>query len=153
VEHIVSVDFVPSPVSDSLHSSNYINDAGLHLPYHILLPTQFFFDITDVITAVTLYSLLQDGKDLPPTPMLLSSMIVSATHVILSAWDQGFIHLLTLDGAVLRDAMFLVSDIAGLIAVARFTPGGLKRNGKVLGLGIVCLLSSYLTLKWVAGYL
>lgn len=101
---------------------------------------------------MALYNLLQEGGDLPSTHLLLASIIVSATHVILSAWDQGFIHLLTLDGAVLRDAMFIVSDLAGLIGVGWFIRGGLRSHRKLIGLGIIALLSSYLALKWMAGY-
>ena len=133
-------------------NSNYINDSGPHQSYHILLPTQLFFDITDVIPAITLYTLLQEGSDLPSVHLLLASVIVSATHLLLSAWDQGFVHLFTLEGAVLRDAMFIVSDLAGLIGVGWFMPGGLKRKGRALGTGIIILLVSYLVLKRIVGY-
>jgi hypothetical protein len=132
--------------------SNYINDAGLDEPYHILLPTQLFFDITDVIPAIALYYLLQQGAEPPSTPLLLAALVVSATHLVLSMWDQGFLHLLTLQGAVLRDVMFIVSDLAGLLAVGWFVRGKLRRHGLVLGVGIVCLLVSYLILKGMAGY-
>jgi hypothetical protein len=152
VDYLVCTLRLQQPPPSNPFPSNYINDTGPHEKYHILLPTQLFFDITDVVPAIALYSLLQESNKLPPPELLLASMVVSATHIILSAWDQGFIHLLTLQGAVLRDAMFAVSDIAGLIGVGCFLPGGLRRNGRVLGTGIICLLMLYLALKSTVGY-
>jgi hypothetical protein len=134
-------------------NSNYINDASPHQSYHILLPTQLFFDITDVIPGVALYFLLQRSADVPPAWLLSTSLIVSAAHLFLSVWDQGFIHLVTLKGSVLRDAMFVVSDLAGLAAVGWYIRDRVKRGGRVLGVGVGVLLVSYFMLKRVAGYL
>jgi hypothetical protein len=133
-------------------SSNYINDAGPHQDYHILLPTQLFFDVTDVLPGLALYTLLQDRKTLPSGWLLLASLIVSATHLVLSIWDQGFIHLLTMKGAVIRDAMFIVSDLAGLFGVGWYLHGGIRKSGRALGIGTGILLVCYLALKRIAGY-
>jgi len=131
---------------------NYINDAGPHESYHILLPTQLFFDVTDVIPGIALYSLLPESNRLPPAWLLSASLTVSSAHLVLSVWDQGFVHLITLQGAVVRDAMFIVSDLAGLLGVGWFLQSPLRKHGRPIGIGIIVLLVSYFLLKRTVGY-
>ena len=61
-------------------------------------------------------------------------------------------HLLTLEGAVLRDAMFIVSDLAGVLAVGWFVRARLRRHAAWFAIGTAGLVSLYLALKSIFGY-
>jgi phosphoglycerate-specific signal transduction histidine kinase len=90
-----------------------------------------------------------------PSPRLLStSLTISASHIFLSLWDQGLNHLLTSSGAVLRDLMFVLSDLAAVVVFVYFLRPRLRRpaaRGRLL-LSIITLSASYLVLKRLAGY-
>jgi hypothetical protein len=172
VVHVVSILVRKAfPLDLTLVESNYINDASPNQPYHILLPTQLFFDATDIIPGLALYTLLQqqhhrqihdsvydnerDNDTLPASSLLYTaSMAISAAHLILSVWDQGFINLFTFKGAVLRDVMFIVSDLASLMGVGWImrSRGQLRKMGRKLKIGVIGLVVTYLLLKKRVGY-
>jgi hypothetical protein len=153
VVHFVRVWYIcNSPLTwPSSNSSNYLNDAGNLKPYHMLMPTQLFFDITELVPAVALYSLLPRHA-LPNHNLLLCSMVISFTHLFLSLWDQGFAHILFAQGPMLRDATLATSDLLGLLCVGWIIRGRLKKDIWVLSFSTLSLLSLYLVIKGVAGY-
>src|ERR1700722_10702257 len=118
----------------------------------MLLPTQLFFDVTDIIPGFTLYTLLRQSTGRPLPWLLYSSMIVSATHTFQSLWDQGFAHIISLRGPVIRDAMLAVSDLAGLVGVGWYVRDRLQKDRGILGIGTGILVMSYLILKRITGY-
>ena len=76
------------------------------------------------------------------------------SHIFLSLWDQGLNHLLTGSGAVLRDLMFVLSDLAAVVVFVYFFRQRLRRpaaRGRLL-LSIITLSALYLLLKHLAGY-
>lgn len=91
----------------------YLNDAKPDRSFNRLLYTQIFFNITDLFPALSLYLLLARGTHI--SPLLLNiSISIAFVHIVFSLWDQGLYHILSLKGAVVRDIMFVVSDLAAL---------------------------------------
>ena len=130
----------------------YLNDAKPHKLYNRLLYTQIFFNITDLYPAFSLYLLLPRGARI--SPLLLNiSLSVSFVHIILSLWDQGLSHIMSLKGAVARDIMFVVSDLAAFaVFLQASNPVFLKNGFRVQITVCIVLFSVYFFIKVWAGY-
>ena len=126
---------------------NYLNDAHHYSDMGVLWPTQLFFSLTDLLPAYTQHILLARGSTLPNT-VLRCSLVVSVTHVFLALWDQGATHILTAHALAGRDVMFLLSDVAGVLAVAPFTDMKAGEGLRKMGMGGGGLGLFYLGLKW-----
>ena len=130
----------------------YLNEAKPHKLYNRLLYTQIFFNITDLFPALSLFLLLPRGSHI--SPLLLNiSLSIAFVHIILSLWDQGLSHIMSLNGAVARDIMFVVSDFAALAVLLRASNAAFLANGLrfQIALCIIWFLVYFLIKAW-AGY-
>jgi hypothetical protein len=106
----------------------YLNDAKPDRSFNRLLYTQIFFNITDLYPALSLFLLLPRGARI--SPLLLNiSISIAFVHIVLSLWDQGLSHIISLKGAVVRDIMFVVSDFAALAVLLRASKSVFLVNG------------------------
>ena len=130
----------------------YLNDAKPDKLFNRLLYTQIFFNITDLYPALSLFLLLPRGARI--SPLLLNiSLSIAFVHIILSLWDQGLSHIMSLKGAVARDIMFVVSDFAALAVLLRASNSVFLKNGFRIQIAICAVwFSVYFSIKAWAGY-
>lgn len=128
----------------------YLNDAKPDRSFNRLFYTQIFFNITDLYPALSLFLLLPRGARI--SPLLLNiSLSVAFVHIVLSLWDQGLSHIMSLKGAVVRDIMFVVSDLAALAVLLLRTSNSVNAFRVQVMLSIV-LFSVYFIIKAWSGY-
>ena len=128
----------------------YLNDAKPHKSFNRLLYTQLFFNLTDLYPALSLFLLLPRGARISPL-LLNMSLSVAFVHIILSLWDQGLPHIMSLKGAVVRDIMFVVSDLAALAVLLLRAPNSVNGFRVQVTLCIVWF-SLYFIIKAWSGY-
>ena len=133
----------------------YLNEAKPDKSFNRLLYTQIFFNITDLFPALSLFLLLPRGARI--SSLLLNiSLSVAFIHIILSLWDQGLSHIISLKGAVARDIMFIVSDFAALAVLllqASNSESVFLVNGFRVQIALcIVLFSVYFFIKAWSGY-
>ncbi|ORZ35436.1 hypothetical protein BCR44DRAFT_42354 [Catenaria anguillulae PL171] len=138
---------------------NYINDS-----FFALLPTQMFFNLTELVPAISLGPLVRSHSKLVSPLVSAAAMAVAVSHIILSLSDQGWAHLFNRvynNGWAflgVRDGMFLAGDLASVLILLAW--GG---RGKGRGSGIAQywttvtvmtggLMGVYQVVKLVYGY-
>ena len=130
----------------------YLNDAKPDKSFNRLLYTQIFFNITDLYPALSLYLLLPRGARISPR-LLNISLSIAFVHIILSLWDQGLSHLMSLKGALARDIMFVVSDSAALAVFLKASYSAFLKDGFRVQITLCFIwISVYLVIKTWAGY-
>jgi hypothetical protein len=130
---------------------NYLNDRIYHL-----LGTQLFFVVTQWLISVPLYLLLEVDSVLP-LAVLTGAQATATTHLVVALQDQGLYHLFvepfrTFHSHILRDALFLVSDIAPLIVLFYMTRIPTLSMGILLVSLVAIMWGSYAILRVIFPY-
>lgn len=127
---------------------HYLNDRF----FSILFSVQLFFCATSFIYAVALYHLL-DRQARLPDPLLLTALGVLFSHIFIALYEQGWDHLLKWNAhpsLVLRDGMFLFSDLALFLYLGRLVGRPTSPRLTVFGVTVLVCVVAFKISVWLA---
>jgi hypothetical protein len=100
------------------YTLSYINDRLYEVH---LFRVQLFFSLSGFPYVLAVYHSLDRSARVPAALAVVGEAVLSA-HILIALWEQGFEHLLQWNAhisLILRDGMFLLSDICLLIYLVK----------------------------------